>query len=122
MCMFGSMANIGATPEGGRKDEWSKLQPIPAGFELQQRRFRVGLEDWESLLSESATSSTQDQSLRWISGDFDDTFLSLQHFCRATKLTKMPLPPPFLNLQHLLVFTHKTPSYSPSLTLINTRI
>jgi hypothetical protein len=52
--------DLGAVSDG--KDEWEmELQPIP-GLE------RVGLDDWESLLSESPPS--QDQSLlRWISDD-----------------------------------------------------
>nr|GEW28952.1 hypothetical protein [Tanacetum cinerariifolium] len=43
-----------------------ELQPIPAVFE----------DDWENLL-------TQDQSLRWISGDFEDSNLSLQQLLQS---------------------------------------
>ncbi|KAF5772542.1 putative transcription factor GRAS family [Helianthus annuus] len=75
--------NFPATADGGRKDEWPELQPIPADFELQQQRFGVSLEDWESLLSEPTASQAQDQSLRWISGDFDDSSLSLQQLLQS---------------------------------------
>lgn len=103
MGISGYVGNIGATADGGRKDEWSELQPIPAEFELQQQRFGVGLEDWESLLSESTASPAQDQSLRWISGDFDDTSLSLQQLLQSNQIdqntppTTVPetLPPNF---------------------------
>ncbi|KAA8522235.1 hypothetical protein F0562_012908 [Nyssa sinensis] len=64
--------------DGGRKDEWvTELQPIPAGLELSgPDRFGLGLEDWESLLSESGP----DQSLlRWIADDVDDTSFGLKH-------------------------------------------
>ncbi|XP_076924319.1 scarecrow-like protein 6 [Bidens hawaiensis] len=75
-----------AAADAARKDDWSELQPIPAEFELQNQRFGVGLEDWESLLSESAVSPAQDQSLRWISGDFDDTSLSLQQLLQGNQI------------------------------------
>ncbi|CAI9288780.1 unnamed protein product [Lactuca saligna] len=120
MCMSGSLANISG--EGGRKDEWSELQPIPAEFELQQRRFGVGLEDWESLLSESAASPAQDQSLRWISGDFDDTSLSLQQLLQsnqidqnappATTVSETPAPPNF-HPQNPLFFPFSNPDQNP---------
>lgn len=61
----------------GRKDEWAaELPPIPSAVD----RFGQGLDDWESLLSESAVASPgQDQSLlRWISGDIDDGSFSLK--------------------------------------------
>ncbi|XP_059657509.1 scarecrow-like protein 27 [Cornus florida] len=60
---------------GGRKDELGvDLQPIPYGLEVS------GLEDWESLLSESG----QDQSLlRWISGDADDTSFGLKQLLQG---------------------------------------
>ncbi|XP_076956430.1 scarecrow-like protein 6 [Bidens hawaiensis] len=80
------------TADGGRKDEWPELQPIPAEFELQNQRFGVGLEDWESLLSESAASPAQDQSLRWISGDFDDTSLSLQQLLQGNQIDQNAPP------------------------------
>ncbi|KAI3687610.1 hypothetical protein L1987_81310 [Smallanthus sonchifolius] len=78
--------------EGGRKDEWPELQPIPADFGLQQQRFGSGLEDWESLLSESTASPAQDQSIRWISGDFDDTSLSLQQLLQSNQYDQIAPP------------------------------
>ncbi|KAK1409856.1 hypothetical protein QVD17_36385 [Tagetes erecta] len=62
MGISGYDTNTTTAGDGGRKDEWPELQPIPADFGLQQQRFG-GLEDWESLLS---ASPAQDQSLRWI--------------------------------------------------------
>ncbi|GLT91050.1 hypothetical protein SLE2022_089600 [Rubroshorea leprosula] len=67
-----------------RKEQWaSELQPIgpiPSGLELvagiySGQRCNNGLEDWETMLSESAVFPTQDHSLlRWIAvtGDVDD--------------------------------------------------
>ncbi|KAI3522622.1 hypothetical protein L1887_00551 [Cichorium endivia] len=125
MCMSGSVANTGGTPEGGRKDEWSELQPIPAEFELQQRRFGVGLEDWESLLSESAASPAQDQSLRWISGDFDDTSLSLQQLLQSNQIdqnapsatvSETPAPVNF-HPQNPIFFPFANPDQNPHMIL-----
>ncbi|CAL5411959.1 unnamed protein product [Camellia sinensis] len=50
-------------------------QPIPAALEVSDgERFGIGLEDWESLLSESG----EDQSiLRWIATEFDDGNVAL---------------------------------------------
>uniref|UniRef100_A0A5B6ZUS1 Putative scarecrow-like protein 22 n=1 Tax=Davidia involucrata TaxID=16924 RepID=A0A5B6ZUS1_DAVIN len=67
---------------GSRKDEWAtELQPIPAGLEVSgAERFGLGLEDWESLLSESG----QDQSLlRWIVGDVDDASFGLKQLLQS---------------------------------------
>ncbi|GMP95840.1 hypothetical protein CsSME_00044727 [Camellia sinensis var. sinensis] len=64
---------VGLTEPAG---EWaSELQPIPAALEVSGgERFGIGLEDWESLLSESG----QDQSiLRWIATEFDDGNVAL---------------------------------------------
>lgn len=73
---------------GGRKDEWAaELQPISAGLEVgvgSSQRFGLGLEDWETLLSESEASHGQDQSLlRWISGDVEDTSFSLKQLLQG---------------------------------------
>ncbi|KAJ0605285.1 putative transcription factor GRAS family [Helianthus annuus] len=68
--------------------KWPELQPIPPELELLQQRFGVGLEDFESLLSESA----QDQSLRWISGDFDDSSLSLQQLLQCNQIDQNAPP------------------------------
>nr|XP_043611578.1 scarecrow-like protein 27 [Erigeron canadensis]XP_043611584.1 scarecrow-like protein 27 [Erigeron canadensis] len=84
MGISGYVSNFLANVDNGRKDDWPELQPIPAEFELQQQRFGVGLEDWENLLSES--NGTQDQSLRWISGDLDDTNLSLQQLLQSNQI------------------------------------
>ncbi|KAI3727470.1 hypothetical protein L6452_16085 [Arctium lappa] len=88
MGISGSLPNL----DGGcRKDEWSELQPIYAEFELQQKRFGVGLdEDWERLLSESGGSQEQNQDqslLRWISGDdVDDTSFSLKQLLQGNQM------------------------------------
>ncbi|KAL3497475.1 hypothetical protein ACH5RR_040207 [Cinchona calisaya] len=67
---------------GGLKEEW--VAEIPAGLELSQEgpeRFNLGLEDWESILSESAG---QDQSLiKWISGDIEDPSFSLKQLLQG---------------------------------------
>ncbi|XP_057464002.1 scarecrow-like protein 6 [Actinidia eriantha] len=68
---------------GGRKDEWAaELQPIPAGQEVAGgERFGLGLEDWDSLLSETG----QDQSLlRWIGSEVDDGSFSLKQLLQST--------------------------------------
>lgn len=110
----GCLTNLGASADGCRKDEWSELQPIPAEFELQQQRFGVGLEDWETLLSESAASPAQYQSLRWISGEFDDTSLSLQQLLQSNQfhenappatVSETPAPPNF-NPQNYFPFSN----------------
>ena len=80
---------------GGRKDEWAaELQPITSGLvdlvaggagEERCGGLGLGLEDWESMLSESAAASPgHGQSLlRWISGDVDDPSLGLKHFLQS---------------------------------------
>ncbi|KAJ9555428.1 hypothetical protein OSB04_010042 [Centaurea solstitialis] len=116
----GCLMNLGAAVDGGRKDEWSELQPIPA-------EFGVGLEDWETLLSESGASPAQYQSLRWISGDFDDTSLSLQQLLQTnqiyentppnTAVSETPAPPnfnpqihfPFSNSDQMMLTTPPPP-------------
>ncbi|GLU05587.1 hypothetical protein SLE2022_226830 [Rubroshorea leprosula] len=73
-----------------RKEEWaSELQPISSGLELvagvsSGQRCNIGLEDWESMLSESAVLPTQDHSLlRWISGDVDDSSFGLKQLLQS---------------------------------------
>ncbi|KAA8544331.1 hypothetical protein F0562_022343 [Nyssa sinensis] len=76
-------APVAAGGGGGRKDEWAtEFQPISAGLEVSRaERFGLGLEDWESLLSESG----QDQSLlRWIVGDIDDASFGLKQLLQAS--------------------------------------
>ncbi|XP_076898406.1 scarecrow-like protein 6 [Bidens hawaiensis] len=77
------------TPPMLTVNEWPELQPIPPEFEL---RFGGGLEDWESLLSETAASLVQDQSLRWISGDFDDASLSFQQLLQTNQIDQTAPP------------------------------
>ncbi|KAK9079587.1 hypothetical protein SSX86_001260 [Deinandra increscens subsp. villosa] len=104
--------NTAATAEGCRKDEWPELQPIPSEFVLQQQRFGVGLEDWESLLSETAAS---DPSLRWISGDFDDTSLSLQQLLQSHQIDQNAPPAAVLEASLPLSFNPQNPSFFPLL-------
>ncbi|KAL3499556.1 hypothetical protein ACH5RR_038649 [Cinchona calisaya] len=67
---------------GDLKEEW--VTELSAGLELSQgrpERFNLGLEDWESILSES---TGQDQSLsRWISGDIEDPSSSLKQLLQG---------------------------------------
>ncbi|KAG0472624.1 hypothetical protein HPP92_014481 [Vanilla planifolia] len=76
----GSTTTAAAAGEaGGRTDEWaSELHLIPSTLEMGGRtssreKCSVGVDDWETLLSESADSPSQEQAfLRWIMGDIDD--------------------------------------------------
>ncbi|XP_019054166.1 PREDICTED: scarecrow-like protein 22 [Nelumbo nucifera] len=76
---------------GSRKDEWaSELQPIPTALEIVNggatgvEKCVLGMEDWESMLSESASSPSQEQSLlRWIMGDVDDPSSGLKHLLQG---------------------------------------
>ncbi|KAK1408253.1 hypothetical protein QVD17_39889 [Tagetes erecta] len=69
--------------------KWPELQPISPEFELQQPGFGYGYEDWENLLSQFPA---QDQCLRWISGDFDDTSLSLQQLLQSNQFDQNAPP------------------------------
>ncbi|KAL8226950.1 hypothetical protein R6Q57_016782 [Mikania cordata] len=80
-------------------NEWPELQPIQVEFELQPQRFGVKLDDWEQLLSESAASLALNQSLRLISGDFDDTSLGLQQLLQISEIDHNALAVPDLGLQ-----------------------
>ncbi|KAJ4712767.1 Scarecrow-like protein [Melia azedarach] len=68
-----------------RKDEWAtEFQPIQSGLEVITPggggRCGLGLEDWESMLSESS----QEQSiLRWIAGDVDDSPFGLKQLLQS---------------------------------------
>lgn len=111
MGISGYVTNISPTTDGGRKDDWPELQPIPADFE---QRFGVGLEDWESLLS------AQDQSLRWISGDFDDTSLSLQQLLQSNQIDQNAPPAtvsnaPSFNSQNPNFFPFSYPDQNPQM-------
>ncbi|KAF3448355.1 hypothetical protein FNV43_RR09068 [Rhamnella rubrinervis] len=72
-----------------RKDEWaSELQQIPSGLEAVTgsggERCGLGLEDWESMFSETAVSPGQDQSLlRWIAGEVDDPSFCLKQLLQS---------------------------------------
>ena len=80
---------------GSRKDEWAaELQPITSGLvelvaggagEERCGGLGLGLEDWESMLSESAAASPgHEQSLLgWISGDVDDPSFGLKHLLQS---------------------------------------
>ncbi|XP_044487281.1 scarecrow-like protein 6 [Mangifera indica] len=67
-----------------RKDEWAaELQQIPSGLEVINsggERCGLGLDDWESMLSETS----QEQSiLRWIAGDVDDASFGLKQLLQS---------------------------------------
>ncbi|KAK1376381.1 scarecrow-like protein 22 [Heracleum sosnowskyi] len=65
---------------GGLKDEWAtELQPISGAGNPQRFGLGNGMEDWESLFSDSAS---HDQ-LRWISGDVGETSLSLKQLLQG---------------------------------------
>ncbi|XP_043716066.1 scarecrow-like protein 6 [Telopea speciosissima] len=74
-----------------RKDEWaSELQPIPTALEIVSgggtgaEKCGLGMEDWESMLSESAASPGQEQSLlRWIMGDVEDPSSGLKQLLQS---------------------------------------
>ena len=80
---------------GGRKDEWvAELQPITSGLvdlvaggagEERCGGLGLGLQDWESMLLESAAASSGHGQplLRWISGDVDDPSFGLKHFLQS---------------------------------------
>ena len=80
---------------GGRKNEWvAELHPITSGLvdlvaggagEERCGGLGLGLEDWESMLSESAVASPGHGQplLRWISGDVDDPSFGLKHFLQS---------------------------------------
>ncbi|XP_047314969.1 scarecrow-like protein 6 [Impatiens glandulifera] len=77
-----SSSNIGA--ESGCGSGSSDLQHIPVGGGIirpvtAEEKCGLGMEDWESVLSESAAASpSQEQSiLRWIMGDMEDPSLGL---------------------------------------------
>ncbi|XP_024995385.1 scarecrow-like protein 6 [Cynara cardunculus var. scolymus] len=109
MGVSGSLANLATIAGGCRKDEWSELQPISAEFEPQQKRFGVGLDDWERLLSESGGSQVQDQDqslLRWISGDVDDTSFSLKQLLQGNQIDE--------NAPPTTVFKSSSPPQLPS--------
>ncbi|XP_010258971.1 PREDICTED: scarecrow-like protein 6 [Nelumbo nucifera] len=82
---------VGGGVGGSRKDEWtSELQPIPTALEIVSggatgaEKCGLGMEDWESVLSESAASPSQEQSLlRWIMGDVDDPTSGLKHLLQG---------------------------------------
>ncbi|GAY43523.1 hypothetical protein CUMW_075130 [Citrus unshiu] len=67
-----------------RKDEWaSELLSMPNGLEViptGAERCGLGLEDWETMLSESG----QEQSiLKWIAGDVDDSPFGLKQLLQS---------------------------------------
>lgn len=73
-------------PDPTRKDEWaSELQPITSGLTGGGERCGLGgLEDWETMLSETAASPSQDHSLlRLIAGDVDDSSFGLKQLLQS---------------------------------------
>ncbi|KAJ4953881.1 hypothetical protein NE237_030713 [Protea cynaroides] len=74
-----------------RKDEWSSgLHPIPTALEIVSgsgtgaEKCGLGMEDWESMLSESAASPGQEHSLfRWIMGDVEDPSSGLKQLLQG---------------------------------------
>ncbi|KAK9927534.1 hypothetical protein M0R45_024715 [Rubus argutus] len=85
---------VGPEPAAGRssnsRDEWvCELQSIPSGgLEAVTgsggERCGLGMEDWDTMLSETAASPGQDQSLlRWISGDVDDASFGLKQLLQG---------------------------------------
>ncbi|EOY24374.1 GRAS family transcription factor [Theobroma cacao] len=72
------------------KEEWAtELQPIPSELDLVPgpgggQRCNLGLEDWETMLSESAVSPSQDHSfLGWITGDVNDPSFGLKQLLQS---------------------------------------
>ncbi|XP_022772645.1 scarecrow-like protein 22 [Durio zibethinus] len=72
------------------KEEWAtELQPIPSELDLVPgpggaQRCNLGLEDWETMLSESAVLPSQDHSLlRWIAGDVDGYSFGLKQLLQC---------------------------------------
>ncbi|KAM1885020.1 hypothetical protein ACFX14_037749 [Malus domestica] len=85
-----------AVGQTSSKDEWAcELQSIPsggleavtgsAGGGVERCDLGLGgLEDWETMLSETAASPGHDQSLlRWIAGDVDDTSFGLKQLLQS---------------------------------------
>ncbi|CAH9084444.1 unnamed protein product [Cuscuta epithymum] len=56
------------------KEEWAELQPLPSGLEVDggSEKVVLGLEDWESLLYESAGGVSDHSLFPWVSGEFED--------------------------------------------------
>ncbi|GMJ06147.1 hypothetical protein HRI_004283900 [Hibiscus trionum] len=72
------------------KEEWAtELQPIPIELDLVPgpggaQRCNIGLEDWGTMLSDSAMPLNQDHSLlRWIAGDVDDSSFGLKQLLQS---------------------------------------
>ncbi|KAG4135028.1 hypothetical protein ERO13_D08G190500v2 [Gossypium hirsutum] len=72
------------------KEEWAtELRQIPSEIDLVPehegtQRCNIGLGDWETLLSESAVSPSQDHSLlRWIAGDADDHSFGIKQLLQS---------------------------------------
>ncbi|CBI38908.3 unnamed protein product, partial [Vitis vinifera] len=62
-----------------------ELHPIPASVDLGAgEKCGLGMEDWESVLSETAASPSQEQSiLRWIMGDVEDPSVGLNKLLQS---------------------------------------
>lgn len=82
----GSTAPFAPAEASGRKEEWSaELQSITGlpemgGLAVSSEKCGIGIEDWETMLSASAASPSQEQTfLRWIMSDIDDSSAPKHH-------------------------------------------
>ncbi|KAK8626178.1 hypothetical protein V6N13_133830 [Hibiscus sabdariffa] len=93
---FSSSLNGGAAAAGGGGGNLTEttttateFQPISSELDLVTapggaQRCNLGLEDWETMLSESAVSPSQDNSLlRWITGEVDDHGFGLKQLLQS---------------------------------------
>ncbi|GAY43522.1 hypothetical protein CUMW_075140 [Citrus unshiu] len=102
-----------------RKDEWaSELLSMPNGLEViptGAERCGLGLEDWETMLSESG----QEQSiLKWIAGDVDDSPFGLKQLLQSGGNGNAPEEKPqilnpqiFMNNQQVQSQHHQNPNF-----------
>ncbi|XP_057980850.1 scarecrow-like protein 6 [Malania oleifera] len=89
-----SGSNVVVESGGGvsRREEWvSELQPISTAVDITgggvtgaPDKCGLGMDDWVSILSEPATSPSQEQSIfRWIMGDADDSSMGLNRLLQT---------------------------------------
>ena len=74
-----------AQPDTTSSNAGVELHPIPASVDLGAgEKCGLGMEDWESVLSETAASPSQEQSiLRWIMGDVEDPSVGLNKLLQS---------------------------------------
>ncbi|KAL6311501.1 hypothetical protein AAG906_009807 [Vitis piasezkii] len=74
-----------AQPDTTSSNAGVELHPIPASVDLGAgEKCGLGMEDWESVLSETAASPGQEQSiLRWIMGDVEDPSVGLNKLLQS---------------------------------------